>query len=179
MARVVGGVSRQQGTGAMSAELVQAATPPRWRPTPAIAGSIGLHCLAGASTLVALETWPWALGALAANHLVLGIAGMVPRSTLLGPNVTRLPPAAAHRRVRRAGAAAPPQREGPGLPDPGPRLGAAAPPPVLRPPPPAHLVPGRGAVLPAGPRGRALDGTGPEPVPPATSPSASSRAIPY
>ncbi len=81
----------------MSAELVQAATPPRWRPTPAIAGSIGLHCLAGASTLVALETWPWALGALAANHLVLGIAGMVPRSTLLGPNVTRLPPAAAQR----------------------------------------------------------------------------------
>jgi peptidoglycan/xylan/chitin deacetylase (PgdA/CDA1 family) len=81
----------------MSAELAQAAPPPRWRPTPLVAGTIGLHCVAGASALVAFETWPWAFGALAANHLVLAIAVTWPRSTLLGPNFTRLPPAAARR----------------------------------------------------------------------------------
>jgi peptidoglycan/xylan/chitin deacetylase (PgdA/CDA1 family) len=36
-------------------------------------------------------TWPWAVGALAANHLGLAAAGLWPRSRLLGPNWTRLP----------------------------------------------------------------------------------------
>jgi peptidoglycan/xylan/chitin deacetylase (PgdA/CDA1 family) len=53
-----------------------------------------LHCAAGASALIAIETWPWALGAIAANHLLLGILGMWPRSKWLGPNVTRLPESA-------------------------------------------------------------------------------------
>jgi peptidoglycan/xylan/chitin deacetylase (PgdA/CDA1 family) len=39
--------------------------------------------------------WPWALGAVAANHLVIGGAGLWPRSSLLGPNCTHLPGAAA------------------------------------------------------------------------------------
>ena len=78
----------------MSAELVREAVPARWRPTPAIAGSIGLHCAAGASVLIALETWPWALCAVAANHFLIFAVGMWPRSKLLGPNITRLPEAA-------------------------------------------------------------------------------------
>jgi peptidoglycan-N-acetylglucosamine deacetylase len=81
----------------MSAELVQPASAARWRPTPVIAGSIGLHCVAGASAAIALETWPWALGAIALNHLFLGVVGLWPRSTMLGPNFTRLPAAAAMR----------------------------------------------------------------------------------
>ena len=36
--------------------------------------------------------WPWALSALVANHAVLAAAGLWPRSTLLGPNLRRLPP---------------------------------------------------------------------------------------
>jgi hypothetical protein len=42
--------------------------------------------------------WPWALGALVANHALITTAGLLPRSTLLGPNLTRLPPAAVARR---------------------------------------------------------------------------------
>lgn len=38
------------------------------------------------------ERWPWILGALAANHLVIGGSGLIPQSRLLGPNLTRLPP---------------------------------------------------------------------------------------
>ena len=68
----------------------------RWRPSRLIAASMGLHGLAGAGLLVP-EAWPFALGAVAANHAVLGALGLWPRSTLLGPNLTRLPPAACAR----------------------------------------------------------------------------------
>jgi peptidoglycan/xylan/chitin deacetylase (PgdA/CDA1 family) len=37
----------------------------------------------------------WMLGIVFINHSVLTIAGLIPRSTLLGPNITRLPEAAA------------------------------------------------------------------------------------
>jgi peptidoglycan/xylan/chitin deacetylase (PgdA/CDA1 family) len=42
--------------------------------------------------------WPWALGALAVNHAIIATAGLLPRTTLLGPNLNRLPPAATARR---------------------------------------------------------------------------------
>ena len=42
--------------------------------------------------------WPWVLGALAANHAVVTAVGLWPRSTALGPNLKRLPDAAAARR---------------------------------------------------------------------------------
>jgi peptidoglycan/xylan/chitin deacetylase (PgdA/CDA1 family) len=62
--------------------------------------SIALHGAAGAGVLVAPVVWPWALGAVAANHLLLTLAGLWPRSTLLGPNLVRLPgDAVAQRRV--------------------------------------------------------------------------------
>ena len=35
--------------------------------------------------------WPWALGAVALNHVALAAAGLWPRSQLLGPNWIRLP----------------------------------------------------------------------------------------
>ena len=74
-------------------------TPPvdRWKPTPLVAGSMGLHAIAGASALLGPEAWPWAIGAVAANHLVLGAIGLWPRSTWLGSNLTRLPPTACAR----------------------------------------------------------------------------------
>ena len=53
---------------------------------------------AGAAVCVARRGWPWALGAVVlANHALLTAAGLWPRSRLLGPNVTRLPAAAAAR----------------------------------------------------------------------------------
>jgi peptidoglycan/xylan/chitin deacetylase (PgdA/CDA1 family) len=69
----------------------------RWRPAPALAGSVGLHCVACAAAIVVPEQAPWALATVAGNHLVLGAAGLWPRSSLLGRNVTRLPAQAASR----------------------------------------------------------------------------------
>ncbi len=53
--------------------------------------SIGLHA-AAALGAARPALWPWMLGGVALNHLVLGAAGMTPRSTLLGPNLRCLPP---------------------------------------------------------------------------------------
>lgn len=68
-----------------------------WRPAPALKASAVLHTGAAAAALLRPEVWPWALGAIAANHAVLTAAGLWPRSRLLGPNLTRLPEAAARR----------------------------------------------------------------------------------
>ncbi|HEY2819320.1 MAG TPA: polysaccharide deacetylase family protein [Casimicrobiaceae bacterium] len=88
----------QQQIGApIEDALGRSAFDTRWRPHPVIAGSIGLHVVASAGLAVAPEAWPWALVAIAANHLLLGLAGMFPRSKVLGPNLTRLPDAAAAR----------------------------------------------------------------------------------
>ena len=70
----------------------------RWKPTTFVAASMGLHGLAGMGLLLGAEAWPWVIGAVAANHVVLGAVGMWPRSTWLGANLTRLPDAAVERR---------------------------------------------------------------------------------
>jgi peptidoglycan-N-acetylglucosamine deacetylase len=54
---------------------------------------------AAAGSLVRPELWPWALGAVVANHVLLTAGGLWPRSTLLGPNWRRLPPCAASGRI--------------------------------------------------------------------------------
>ena len=59
--------------------------------------SVALHVGAVAATVVNPHIWPWSLGAVAANHATLTLAGLWPRSSLLGPNWTRLPPEAAAR----------------------------------------------------------------------------------
>jgi peptidoglycan/xylan/chitin deacetylase (PgdA/CDA1 family) len=69
----------------------------RWHPTPLIRLTAALHAGAAVSLVWRPEIWPWALGALAANHGVLTAAGLWPRSRLLGPNWTHLPPPAAAR----------------------------------------------------------------------------------
>ncbi|HEX5803109.1 MAG TPA: polysaccharide deacetylase family protein [Azospira sp.] len=69
----------------------------RWHPTPAYTASAALHVAAAAGVVAAPALWPWALGAIVADHALLTVAGLLPRSTLLGPNVRRLPDAAAAR----------------------------------------------------------------------------------
>ena len=59
--------------------------------------SVALHVGALAATAMNPHLWPWSLGAVAANHATLTLAGLWPRSSLLGPNWTRLPEAAAAR----------------------------------------------------------------------------------
>jgi len=63
----------------------------RWSPSPLLYASGVIHLGAAAALLARPRAWPWALSALAANHLVLAAAGLWPRSQWLGPNWDRLP----------------------------------------------------------------------------------------
>lgn len=66
----------------------------RWRPAPLVAGAAAMHAGAAAAIAAHLAAWPWAAaGALASHAAVVG-CGLWPRSTLLGPNLTRLPASA-------------------------------------------------------------------------------------
>src|ERR1700727_2980433 len=62
-----------------------------WRPSPLLVASAAVHLGAAAALIMRPRAWPWSLGALLANHMVLAAAGLWPRSQLLGPNWTRLP----------------------------------------------------------------------------------------
>lgn len=68
-----------------------------WRPSPFLGFSVLAHAGAGALTWAVPEIWPWAAGVVVADQGLITLAGMWPRSRLLGPNVTRLPTAAAAR----------------------------------------------------------------------------------
>jgi peptidoglycan/xylan/chitin deacetylase (PgdA/CDA1 family) len=67
----------------------------RWQPTLLIRASIGLHLLALIAVIAAPGQWRWALSAVLANHALLALVGLWPRSHWLGPNWTQLPAAAA------------------------------------------------------------------------------------
>jgi peptidoglycan-N-acetylglucosamine deacetylase len=71
--------------------VINQRAPRRWSPAPLLYASAAVHLGAAAAVLARPRTWPWALGALAANHVALAAAGLWPRSQWLGPNVTRLP----------------------------------------------------------------------------------------
>ena len=67
-----------------------------WRWPALLKASAALH--AGAAGVALLPGgWPWALGALVADHALITATGLWPRSQGLGPNVTQLPAAAAAR----------------------------------------------------------------------------------
>lgn len=70
----------------------------RWNPSPALKASAVLHGAAALGTVLLPAAWPWALGAVAANHAALTAAGLWPRSQLLGSNWVRLPEASQARR---------------------------------------------------------------------------------
>ena len=69
----------------------------RWQPTPLIRVSIALHLLALIAVIAEPGQWRWALGAVLADHVLMTLVGMCPRSHWLGPNWTQLPAAAAAR----------------------------------------------------------------------------------
>jgi peptidoglycan/xylan/chitin deacetylase (PgdA/CDA1 family) len=73
-------------------------SPARWRPSALVGASLGLHAGALALVVARPSAWPWAVGAILADHALLTAAGLTPRSALLGPNWTRLPHAAVGRR---------------------------------------------------------------------------------
>ena len=71
--------------------------PSPWPMPPLVSASLGLHAAAAGAALLWPEALLWSAGAVPANHLALAGAGLWPRSTLLGPNLRRLPAAASAR----------------------------------------------------------------------------------
>jgi peptidoglycan/xylan/chitin deacetylase (PgdA/CDA1 family) len=69
----------------------------RWRPSPLVRASVALHAGAVVLTVLRSHLWPWTLGAVIADQLLLTGLGLWPRSSGLGANLTRLPAAAAAR----------------------------------------------------------------------------------
>lgn len=65
--------------------------------SPILSASALVHAAAAAAVVIEPGAWPWALGAVVANHGVLTAAGLWPRSRWLGPNWVHLPAASAAR----------------------------------------------------------------------------------
>ncbi len=65
----------------------------RWKPTPLIHASLFLHASIVILLVIQPAQWRIALAALLANHVLLTLAGLLPRCNWLGPNWTRLPEA--------------------------------------------------------------------------------------
>jgi peptidoglycan/xylan/chitin deacetylase (PgdA/CDA1 family) len=79
-------------------KLEQSAQPGRpWVPNAFMGFTFIFHAAALVAVLWRPDDWPWVLSAVGLNQLILILAGLWPRSRLLGPNWTRLPPAAAAR----------------------------------------------------------------------------------
>lgn len=72
--------------------------PPRaWRPAPLAGISLLVHAACAGALLAVPAMWPWVTATLVGNHLLLTAAVFFPRAPLLGPNINRLPKAAALR----------------------------------------------------------------------------------
>jgi peptidoglycan/xylan/chitin deacetylase (PgdA/CDA1 family) len=75
-----------------------ALSPTRWTWPALLRASVVLHVAMLVLLMVRPSTWPWLLALLVLNHAVITLAGLWPRADWLGPNLTRLPAAAAARR---------------------------------------------------------------------------------
>ena len=79
-------------------QVLSSSVPGSWSWPPIIRASVGWHVAALGAACLVPGAAPWAIAAIVLNHAVITAAGLTPRSSLLGPNVTRLPQAAADRR---------------------------------------------------------------------------------
>ncbi len=58
------------------------------RISPFLSASVALHAAAVPALALAPERWPWIVGTLVVDHQVAIVSGLLPRCSLLGPNVT-------------------------------------------------------------------------------------------
>ncbi|MFA5170650.1 MAG: polysaccharide deacetylase family protein [Sulfuriferula sp.] len=65
-----------------------------WKPGRLIYLTLAIHATAVLVLLTTPQHWRWVLASLIANHLVLALVGLWPRSSWLGKNWTQLPDAA-------------------------------------------------------------------------------------
>lgn len=85
-------------SSAMASDVPAARSVTPWPWPPLVRASVGWHLLAVGVAVAVPGALPWAIAAVVLNHVVITVAGLTPRSSLLGANMTRLPPAAAARR---------------------------------------------------------------------------------
>lgn len=69
--------------------------PARWRPSPFLSLSVGLHAAGAATLAFAPSAWPWVGGILLLDHAAIGAGTVWPQSPFLGRNLVRLPEAEA------------------------------------------------------------------------------------
>jgi len=62
-----------------------------WRPVPFVAGSMALHVGALGALGANPEWWPWIAGTLLSDHAFMTVCGLLPRTALIGRNMSRLP----------------------------------------------------------------------------------------
>jgi peptidoglycan/xylan/chitin deacetylase (PgdA/CDA1 family) len=89
--------SPPQPTLRMPAQTSPVPLPAAARMPMLVKASIACHAGAGVAVAADPALWPWALGAVALNHGVISVTGLLPRSTWLGENMRRLPSASAAR----------------------------------------------------------------------------------
>lgn len=66
-------------------------SPRALRPRPPfLRASVAVHAVGGVACLIAPQEWPWIVGGLVADQLALVAGSLIPRSTLVGPNLRRL-----------------------------------------------------------------------------------------
>lgn len=70
---------------------------PAWRPAPLLVASGLLHLALLVTVCLRPVLWPWCLGLLLLNHLLISLCGLLPRCRWLGPTLVRLPEAARQR----------------------------------------------------------------------------------
>jgi peptidoglycan/xylan/chitin deacetylase (PgdA/CDA1 family) len=70
---------------------MSSSSPRAWLRSPVLVASAGLHGAALATMVAIPSSWKLMLSAMVGNHAILGAAGLFPRSSWLGPNITRLP----------------------------------------------------------------------------------------
>jgi peptidoglycan/xylan/chitin deacetylase (PgdA/CDA1 family) len=82
----------------MTDSSASASLPPRrWRPALSLQVTAALHAGGALALAWRPEHWHWVAATLVSNHAVLFANSLAPRSRLLGPNMVRLPAAAARR----------------------------------------------------------------------------------
>ena len=69
----------------------------RWHPNAFMRFTLILHAVAAGMVVVIPGFWHWSVLAVGLNQLILIVAGLWPKSDLLGPNWTRLPASAVAR----------------------------------------------------------------------------------
>jgi len=78
----------------MTLQTAAQPAPRPWHSSTLLRATAAAHVGALGAVLVQPATLPWAAGGVIASHLLIAGAGLWPRSTLLGPNLLRLPPQA-------------------------------------------------------------------------------------